>query len=177
MQKLRRNCESVGRAFICFPSDERTNAAVENGLTAMMMTFILSNVVPNARKRVPDLVALVLGKALLWLIYSPYDATNQVVPQDFKTQIRLEWNEIVSATVVGVDCDAPSYNPIRRVPVVVTGDQQGCGVHIDVVPSLNETGGDEDGAAIFGGAGGHAAMATTTGGLAAQLLAVQSLAI
>ncbi len=76
---------------------------------------------------------------------------------------------------MGVDCDAPSYNPIRRVPVVVTGDQ-GC-VHIDVVPSLDETGGDEEGAAIFCGAGGHAAMATTTGGLTAQLLAVQSLAI
>jgi hypothetical protein len=163
-----------GPCFYLFP-DELTNAAVENGLTAMMKTFILSNIVPKARKRVPDSVALVLGKALLWLIYSPYDATNQVVPQDFKTQIQLEWNEIVSATVVGVDCDAPSYNPIRRVPVVVTGDQ-GC-VHIDVVPSLDEAGGDEEGAAIFRGAGGHAAMATTTGGLTAQLLAVQSLAI
>ncbi len=152
-----------GPCFYLFPN-ELTNATVENGLTAMMKTFILSNVVPNARKRVPDLVALVLGKALLWLIYSPYDATNQVVPQDFKTQIRLEWNEIVSATVVGVDCDAPSYNPIRRV-------------HIDVVPSLDEAGGDEEGAAIFHGACGHAAMATTTGGLTAQLLAVQSLAI
>jgi hypothetical protein len=50
-------------------------------------------------------------------------------------------------------------------------------VHIDVVPSLDEAGGDEEGAAIFRGAGGHAAMATTTGGLTAQLLAVQSLAI
>jgi hypothetical protein len=121
-------------------------------------------------------VALVLGKAVLWLIYySPYDATYQVVPQDFKTQIRLEWNKIVSATVVGVDCDVLSYYPIRRVPVVVTGDQ-GC-VHIDVVPSLNEAGGDEEGAAIFRGAGGHAAMATITGGLTAQLLAVRSLAI
>jgi hypothetical protein len=141
----------------------------------MMKTFILSNVVPHARKCVPNLVALVLGKALLWMKYSPYDATNQVVPQDFKTQIRLEWNKIVSATVVGVDCNAPSYNPIRRVPVVVTGEQ-GC-VHIDVVPSLDEAGGDEEGAAIFRGAGGHAAMATTTGGLTAHLLAVQLLAI
>jgi hypothetical protein len=59
-----------GPCFYLFP-DELTNAAVENGLTAMMRTFILSNVVHNARKRVPDLVALVLDKALLWLIYSP----------------------------------------------------------------------------------------------------------
>jgi hypothetical protein len=76
---------------------------------------------------------------------------------------------------VGVDCDAPSYNPIRCVPVVMTGDQGS--VHIDVVPSLDEAGGDEEGAAIFRGAGGHAAMVTTTRGLTAQLLAVQPLAI
>ncbi len=167
-----------GQCFYLFP-DDLTNATVENGLTAMMKNIFLSNVVPNARKRVPDLVAHVLGKALLWLIYPPYDATNQVVPQDFKTQIRLEWNKIVSATVVRVDCDAPSYNLIWRVPFVVTEDQ-GCVHHIDVVPSLDQAGGDEECAAIFRGAGGHAAMATTTtttGGLTAQLLAVQSLAI
>ena len=72
---------------------------------------------------------------------------------------------------MGVNCNAPDYNPIWRAPVVVTGDQ-GC-VHIDVVPSLDEARGDEVGAAIFGVAGGHAAMATSTGGLTAQLLAVQ----
>ena len=44
---------------------------------------------------------------------------------------RRTLNEIVFATVVGVDCNAPSYNPIWRVPVVVRGDQ-GC-VQIDVV--------------------------------------------
>jgi hypothetical protein len=72
-----------GPCFYLFP-DKLTNAAVESGLTAMMKTFILSNVVPNARKRVPDSVALVLGKALLRLIYSLHDAANHVVPQDFE---------------------------------------------------------------------------------------------
>ncbi len=165
-----------GPCFYLFP-EELTNTTVEDGtsMIAMMKTFILSNVVPNVRKRLPDSAALVLGKALLWLIYSPYDATNNVVPHDFKNQIRMEWNEVVSATVVGIECDAPGYNPIRRVPVVVTGDQ-GC-VHIDVVPSLDEAGGVEEGGVPFGiggGAGGHAT-AATSGGLAAQLLAAQSL--
>ena len=50
-----------GPCFYLFP-DELTNAAVENGLTAMIKTFILSDVVPNARKRVPDSVALVLTR-------------------------------------------------------------------------------------------------------------------
>ena len=52
----------------------------------------------------------------------------------------MEWKEIITATVVGVDCDDAVYNPIKRVPVVVTGDQ-GC-VHIDVVPALDEFDGD-----------------------------------
>ena len=35
-----------------------------------------------------------------------------------------------------LDCNSAEYNPIRRIPVVVTGDQ-GC-VYIDVVPSFAE---------------------------------------
>ena len=144
---------------------------------AMTKTFILSNIVPNIRKRMSDAVALVLGKALPWLIYSSYDNENHVVPEDFKHEIKMEWNEIITATVVGVDCDAPvGYNPIKKVPVVVTGDQQGC-VNIDIVPTLDETGNVIEGIGD-GGAGGRGVggMASTTAGLAAQLLAVQSLA-
>ena len=90
---------------------------------AMMKTSILSNVVPNIQKRMSDAVALVLGsKALLWLIYSSYDNKNHIVPEDFKQEIKMEWNEIIMASVVGVDCDAVGYNPIKKVPVVVTGN-------------------------------------------------------
>ena len=94
----------------------------------------------------------------------------------------MEWKEIITATVVGVDCDDAVYNPIKRVPVVVTGDQ-GC-VHIGVVPALDEFVGDVgDGNGggggildIGAGAGrGVGGLATTTAGLTAQLLAVQSI--
>ena len=77
---------------------------------------------------------------------------------------------------MGVDCDAVGYNPIKKVPVVVTGDQ-GC-VNIDIVPpTLDEAGNVIEGIGD-GGAGGRGVggMASTTAGLAAQLLAVQSLA-
>ena len=116
-----------GACYYLFPEELTTNNEVEAGQSTigMIKTFILSNVVPNIRKKLPDSAALVLGKALLWLIYSPFDATHNIVPQEFKTRIRMELNEVVSAGVDGVDCSAPNYNPIRRVPVIVTGDQ-GC---------------------------------------------------
>ncbi len=106
-----------------------------------------------------------MGKALLWLIYSPLDAANHVVPQAFKDRIR---DEIVTATVEGVDCNAIDYNPIQRVPVVVTGDQ-GC-VCIDVVPLFEEgaAAGERQGAGIVVGGG--------AGGIQAQLLSLQLLA-
>jgi hypothetical protein len=47
------------------------NVAAAGGVVstmAMMKTFILSNVVPKIQKRMSDAVALVLGKALMWLI-------------------------------------------------------------------------------------------------------------
>jgi Transcriptional activator of glycolytic enzymes len=156
-----------GACYYLFP-EELSNTEVDeagNSTIAMLKTFILSNVVPNTRKRLPDSAALVLGKALLWLIYSPYNATHNVVPQDLKNRIRMEWNEIVSAGDVNLDCNSTEYNPIRRVPVVVTGDQ-GC-VYIDIVPSFEEAdvGG---GQIVVGGA------RATTGGIQAQLLALQS---
>jgi hypothetical protein len=42
-----------------------------------------------------------------------YDATNNVVPQNFRDRIRREINEIVSAADAEVDCNDPGYNPIR----------------------------------------------------------------
>ena len=140
------------------------NEVDEASTMGMLKTFILSNVVPNIRQRLPDSVALVLGKALLWLIYSPYNATHNLVPQEFQNRIRTEVNEIVSHTTADGVVD-PNYNPIRRVPVVVTGDQ-GC-VYIDLIPCLEE--GDDDlGVAAAGGRGASAT------GIQAQLLALQS---
>ena len=91
----------------------------------MLKTFILSNVIPNICQGLPDLAALVLGKALQWLIFSPYHATNNLVPQEFANRIQIEVNEIVlHGTNNSILIDA-SYNPIHCDPVIVTGDQ-GC---------------------------------------------------
>ncbi len=155
-----------GACYYLFP-EELSNTEVKAGnLTiAMLKTFILSNIVPNtSRKRLPDSAALVLGKALLGLIYSPYNATHNIVPQDLKNRIQMEWNKIVSAGDVNLDCNSNEYNPICRIPVVVTGDQD-C-VYIDVVASFDEAdvGG---GQIVVGGA------RATTGGIQAQLLALQ----
>jgi hypothetical protein len=162
-----------GACYYLFPEEVRNTAVLEEGesTTAMTKTFILSKVVPNIRKRLPDSAALVLGKALLWLIYSPYDSTNHLVPQAFKDRIRLDLNAIVTATVRGVDCNAPDYNPIRRVPVVVTGDQ-GC-VYIDVVPVFDKQQAavgtvEHGGHGILGGDG--------AAGVSAQLLSLQAAA-
>ena len=173
-----------GPCYYLFPEELNvTNMTEDNEVAAgvpmiaMMKTFILTNVVPNIRKRMSDAVALVLGKALLWLIFPPYhDITHHVVPQDFKQRIQMEWKEIITATVVEVDCDNALYNPINRVPVVATGDQ-GC-VHINIIPTLDENGDGEILGIGAGGAGGRGVggMAATAGGLTAQLLAVQSLA-
>ena len=86
---------------------------------------------------------MVLGKVLLWLTFSPYDVTHNVVPQDFKQRIPMEWKEIMTATLVGVDCDDVRCKPIKRVPVVVTGNHGTC-VYIDIVPTLDENGNVED---------------------------------
>ena len=81
-----------GGAWYCLFPEEVTNtvAEEEESTAAMMKTYILSNVVPNIWKCLPDLAALVLGKALLWLIYSPNDASNLLVPQAFKDRIQVE---------------------------------------------------------------------------------------
>jgi hypothetical protein len=157
-----------GACYYLFP-EELTNNESEGrqSMIGMLKTFILSNVVPNIRKRLSDAAALVLGKALLWLIYSPYDATHNLVPQEMKNRIQMEWNEIILS---GDDnFNLPEFNPIRRVPVVVTGDQ-GC-VYIDVVPSFDEA--DGAGGEIL--TGGRATTVSSTGGIQAQLLAIQSL--
>ena len=75
-----------GPCFYLFPEElTNNNLELEGGTStiAMMRTFILSNVVPNIRQRLPDSAAIVLGKAILWLIYSPYNETNNLVPQEF----------------------------------------------------------------------------------------------
>ncbi len=81
----------------------------------MMNTSVLSRVVPNIRKRLLESACLVLGKALLWLIWSP--VADEFIPSDFKRDALLEWEHVRSA-----DFDAVVLNPIKKMVVTVSGN-------------------------------------------------------
>ena len=87
-------------------------------LTMMIKTFLLTHVVPNVRRRMSESCSFILGKALLWYIYSP----NNVVPQDFAAPIKQELNEILRAAGIA-NVDDPDFSPVKKVPVVVSGDE------------------------------------------------------
>ena len=72
--------------------------------------------------------SFILGKALLWFVYSP----NNFAPQDFCERIKRELNEILRAAGVA-NVDDPDFNPVKKVPVIVSGDEGS--VFIEVVDS------------------------------------------
>jgi hypothetical protein len=157
-----------GACLYLFPNeDSSANGVVDEAMGAqieMLQTFILAQVVPNIRKRLPESCALVLGKALLWFIYCNDAISNNFLPEQYKNQIKNELNEILTAS--GSFVDGENFNPIRQVPVIVSGDQGS--VFIDVIEQF---GGVND-AVAGGGGGGRPA----TGGVQVQLTAMHSLA-
>ena len=50
--------------------------------STIMTTFILTKMVPSIRQQLPDSVCLVLGKALVWLVFSSF-ANNFVSSMDY----------------------------------------------------------------------------------------------
>ena len=155
-----------GACLYLFPNeDSSANGVVDEAMGAqieMLQTFILAQVVPNIRKRLPESCALVLGKALLWFIYCNDAISNNFLPEQYKNQIKNELNEILTAS--GSFVDGENFNPIRQVPVIVSGDQGS--VFIDVIEQF---GGVND-AVAGGGGGGRPA----TGGVQVQLTAMHS---
>ena len=108
---------------------------------AMMNTFVLSHVVPNVRKMLPESACLVLGRALMWLICSP--VVDEYVPAELKEQVMSDW-----ADVCGTEFDTENEvhrNPIQQLAVTVSGDHGA--VFIDVI--------SEELQAEGGGGGGH----------------------
>jgi hypothetical protein len=113
----------------------------------------------------------VLGKAFLWFIYCNDTVSHNFIPEDFKHRIKTELGEILAAS--GINVEGENYNPICRVPVIVSGDQGSVFIDaIDVVDEEQEGGGGGGGGAVIRGvAGGRPAA-----GMNAQLMAVHSLA-
>ena len=75
--------------------------------------FVLHHVVPNIRKRFDDETAVILGTALLYLVFCINDNTNNV-PVNLSNCIRTAYvNSVTDPTIL----------PVRRVPIVCTGNE------------------------------------------------------
>jgi hypothetical protein len=115
-----------GACFYMFPNKDANinggviNATIGNNME-MLRTSVLTQVVPKIRRCVPESGALVLGKDFLWFIYCHDAVSENFLPEEFKCRIKLELNEILTA-LSGVDVDVNNFNPICRVPVIVSGD-------------------------------------------------------
>ena len=112
----------IGGPCFYLLANEQTNGESpgdnDANLTMMMKTFLLTHVVPNVRRRMSESCSFILGKALLWYMYSP----NNAVPQDFAAPIKQELNEILRSAG-NTNVDDPDFNPVKKVPVVVSGDE------------------------------------------------------
>jgi hypothetical protein len=86
--------------------------------------FILENVMTKARTRVGDNVAKVLGKALLWYIMDP--CSDGDIPDFLSLRIKNAYQYIQLLP--------ENVNPIKRVPVVITGHEGE--VYIDEIPEM-----------------------------------------
>ena len=91
-----------------------------------MNTFVLSHVVRNIRKRLPESACLELGNYLLWLMCSP--VADEYIPIDFKRDVLLELEH-----VRGTDFDA-ELKPIKKMAVTVSGNHGA--VFIDMVGAI-----------------------------------------
>ena len=141
-----------GACFYLFPNeDSSVNGGVVDDAVGnnneMMKTFILTRVVPNIRRRLPESCALVLGKAFLWFIYCNDTVSHNFIPEDFKHRIKTELGEILAAS--GINVEGENYNPICRVPVIaviVSGDQGS--VFSDAIDVVEEQQGGAGGSAV-----------------------------
>jgi len=113
-----------GPCYYLLPGEDANIGDANNTTTMMTRTFILRSVVPNIRKRMSESCSLVFGKALLWYLYSNYcnDAcSNSAILNEMRTKVKSELNEILRASNVNVD--EPDFNPISRVPIIVSADE------------------------------------------------------
>ena len=113
----------------------------------VLSTFILTKVVPNIRKRLPYSTLLVLGKAVLWLVFS--SVANNFLSQAFINEVKGSLNDTGVATILN------GQNPILKMPVSVSG--------ADGTVYIDELAGN-DGFAIPGAAAGGANADAVAGG-------------
>jgi hypothetical protein len=81
---------------------------------SVINSFLLTIVVPNIRKKLPELVSLVLGRSFLWCVYSEF---HYMVPEDVKNEIKKGLGEVRTWETNS------EKNPIIQQQVLVTGNQ------------------------------------------------------
>jgi hypothetical protein len=75
--------------------------------------FILEHVVPNIRKRYSDVVSLVLGKVLLWFIFTPEG--SEYLPQALCKRVQTAYSNVATLPA--------DENPVNKVPLVISGHE------------------------------------------------------
>jgi hypothetical protein len=75
--------------------------------------FILEHVVPNIRTRYSDAVALVLGKVLLWFVFTPEGTAY--LPQTLCERVRTAYSDVATLPA--------DENPVKKVPLVISGHE------------------------------------------------------
>lgn len=97
--------------------------------------WILQHVVPKIASRFPRAVALVLGRALLWLVFEDHNTDGEsYLPDDLVDQVWVAYRDIPGRVLPLIE------NPIKKILLLVTGDEGQ--VYID------ELGGGDDDAAV-----------------------------
>ncbi len=89
-----------------------------------LKTFVLTKVVPSIQERLPELTAIVLGKAVLWLVFS--SVACDFVAEEYCDCVKRDLADTGMATIVD------GQNPILKVPIIVSGNQGT--VFIDEIP-------------------------------------------
>ena len=92
--------------------------------------FILTHCATNLKNGVPEKVALVLGKALLYISFA--DQINTFVPVEISDRIKTAYSQIERR-----DGDPPLENPVQKVPMIATGREGE--VYLDEVIEENGT--------------------------------------
>ena len=104
--------------------------------------FVLQYVTPYTYQRFGQSMALMLGKALLWAIFSP---CSERVPADIRTRVLNAYNNLPSRLPDG-------ENPVEKKLVIVTGDNDT--VQLTEIEPAAEPGADAaNQPAVGGGAG------------------------
>jgi hypothetical protein len=98
---------------------------VKGNCTGITDNSILQHVVPNISNQLGPTLAVILGTALLWYVFSPEG--DQDVPAHLHERAMGAYNQLPANQRAPVD-----ENPVEKIPVVISGNEGEVGV--DEIP-------------------------------------------